>query len=465
MHKYLFGTTDKPPLSYKVNEEIVFTVRAKSNQAFIECRNIRWYIDTDDGQHLSGAGDIFPNKPLIVKTSLSKPGFARLTVRAFDKFGGLNPEFADLKNSAGAEIEKLDVSEPAPADYDEFWGEIEEKLANFTPELIEKKQIFDNVAEGFVSYDVKISTFVDTPASGVITMPKSGGPFNMQLAFIGYGISAAQSCCNDNLITAHFNAHGCENDCTNFELQNRYMNTLENYGFNEKENEDPKTTYWYKMMIRNLCAAKYVKTLDEWNKKYLECMGGSQGALQAVTVAAHDKDVSFLEIAIPWFCNLTAERNGLIGGWRPKAQNGVLYYDTVYQAKNVKCPVRITAYLGDCICPASTVTTLYNNFKTNKQLTFFQGGDHCPRPEEIEKYVFQYNPENATGEFKKGIWRHYQGEEFELLGTATDKETSQEVVIYKSAAGGDEVFVEPAYLWNELVLDGDKRVKRVEFVR
>ena len=83
------------------------------------------------------------------------------------------------------------------------------------------------------------------------------------------------------------------------------------------------------MMIRDLCAVKWAKTLEKWDKTNLISFGGSQGAFQATTVAAHDKDVTYLDIFIPWFCNLNAENNGYLKGWRPIAQEGLEYFDTV----------------------------------------------------------------------------------------------------------------------------------------
>ena len=464
MHKYFVATTNKPALSYKVGEEIEITVKAIFKHTPIECKNVRWQLWGDDKQYMSGTCNITPSQPLVIKTSLSKPGFLKVHVKAFTDDNGESADIREYFCSAGAEVEKLEVSEPKPDNYDAFWQEIENKLANFTPEIIEKKQIFDNVPEGYVCYDVKISTFVDTPASGYITMPKEGKDFNITITFNGYGISCANAYYGKNTILAHFNAHGFENGVSRFEINNRYLPTLNNYGFNEEENKNPLTTYWYKMMVRNLCGLKYLKSLDQWNKKFIKASGGSQGALQATTVAAHDKDVSYLEIFIPWFCNLTAEKYGAVGGWRPKPEEGVKYFDTVYQAQNVTCPVNIEGYLGDYTCPPSTITTLYNAFKSNyKSLTFYQGGTHLDRPEDRERHILRYDPQFPDGQLKKGIYRHFKGDKYELLTTGIDSETLLETVVYKSVDTG-EVWVRPAYMWNDMFPVDDKLVKRFELI-
>jgi cephalosporin-C deacetylase-like acetyl esterase len=148
-------------------------------------------------------------------------------------------------------------------------------------------------------------------------------------------------------------------------------------------------TYWRGMMIRNLIALKYLKTLPEWNGKDIISFGGSQGALQAVTVAAHDRDVTELIAHIPWFCNIKADTCGYLKGWRPDFAEGLRYFDTVVQGMKVKCPVTIYARLGDFVCPPASVMALYNSITSEKKIEFMQGGTHSYIPPEPEYFVYE----------------------------------------------------------------------------
>ena len=66
--------------------------------------------------------------------------------------------------------------------------------------------------------------------------------------------------------------------------------------------------------------------------------------------------------------------------------------------------------------------------------------------------------------FRKGIYRHYKGNLYELISTATHSETLEKMVVYKALYGDGEVWVRPASMWNEEVeLDG-RRVLRFEYV-
>lgn len=63
---------------------------------------------------------------------------------------------------------------------------------------------------------------------------------------------------------------------------------------------------------------------------------------------------------------------------------------------------------------------------------------------------------------EKGIYRHFKGNKYEVLGTAKHSETLEEMVIYKALYGNHDIWVRPVSMWDEVVeLDG-KKVKRFE---
>lgn len=65
---------------------------------------------------------------------------------------------------------------------------------------------------------------------------------------------------------------------------------------------------------------------------------------------------------------------------------------------------------------------------------------------------------------KNGIYRHYKGNLYEVIGIAKHSETLEEMVVYKALYGEGEIWVRPAKMWNELVFVDNKQVKRFEFV-
>lgn len=67
-------------------------------------------------------------------------------------------------------------------------------------------------------------------------------------------------------------------------------------------------------------------------------------------------------------------------------------------------------------------------------------------------------------EFKKGIYEHYKGNRYELLYVANHSETMEKMVVYKALYGEGEIWVRPAYMWNETVNVNGKAVERFKLV-
>ena len=66
--------------------------------------------------------------------------------------------------------------------------------------------------------------------------------------------------------------------------------------------------------------------------------------------------------------------------------------------------------------------------------------------------------------FKKGIYEHYKGNRYELIGIANHSETLEKMVVYKALYGDGELWVRPASMWNEDVeVDGTVQ-KRFKYV-
>lgn len=66
---------------------------------------------------------------------------------------------------------------------------------------------------------------------------------------------------------------------------------------------------------------------------------------------------------------------------------------------------------------------------------------------------------------KKGIYRHYKGNEYELIDVAIHSETLEEMVVYRALYGEQKLWVRPAYMWEEEVEVDGKKVKRFEFLK
>ncbi len=388
MAKYFKCFTDKNPVSYALGEEITFTVFARDDGKNIKCKRVEWTLRGDDGGRVNGVADIDKEKPLTVKYTLKRAGFVHLNCVATDENGQKIEDFEPLDSSAGANVLDLTYSDTVPEDFHDYWAEIEKTVKDFEIEVLDLRE--ENIREGFKTYEVKIKAPVGRPASGYVSIPLKEGKFPIRISFLGYGIHPAYYEFNENMICACFNAHGFENNKPEEELIKIYGGELSDYGFSKEENASNMTTYFRNMMIRNLIGLKYTKSLTEWNKKGILSVGGSQGALQAITVAAHDSDVTEVIAYKPWFCDLNSVNKGYLGGWRPDFAEGLRYFDTVAQGIQLKCPISIECYLGDYCCPPKTVMALYNSVKSDKKIKFVQSARHSYFPPENEEVAADF---------------------------------------------------------------------------
>ena len=381
MTKYFKCFTDKNPVSYKLGEEIIFTVFAREDGKNINCESLKWELRADDGGSMKGTATITEQNPLVVKYTLKRAGFVHLNCEAVLENGEKDESFEPLDSSAGANVLDLTYSDNLPEDFGEYWDGIEKIVADFETEVVYLKEAEGQ--EGYRAYEVRIKTPSGRPASGYVTIPLKSGKYPIRISFLGYGLHAASYVYKENMICGCFNAHGFENDAWD-QIEKKYGQELKFYGFNNEENASNMTTYFRNMMIRNLIALKYLKSLPEWNKKDVISSGGSQGALQAITVAAHDKDVTEVYADRPWLCDLNSSNKGYIRGWRPDFAEGLRYFDTVAQGMHLECPITIMCHLGDYTCPPKTVMTLYNSVKTEKKISFIQSARHSYFPPEDE---------------------------------------------------------------------------------
>lgn len=64
---------------------------------------------------------------------------------------------------------------------------------------------------------------------------------------------------------------------------------------------------------------------------------------------------------------------------------------------------------------------------------------------------------SSADEIKPGRYRHFKGNEYEVLYIAKHSETMEDMVVYRALYGEGGVWVRPASMWNEIVeRDGQK---------
>ena len=67
-------------------------------------------------------------------------------------------------------------------------------------------------------------------------------------------------------------------------------------------------------------------------------------------------------------------------------------------------------------------------------------------------------------DIKIGKYRHFKGNEYEVVGIAKNSETLEEMVVYRALYGDGGLWIRPASMWNETVERDGKVFKRFEFI-
>ena len=67
-------------------------------------------------------------------------------------------------------------------------------------------------------------------------------------------------------------------------------------------------------------------------------------------------------------------------------------------------------------------------------------------------------------EIKIGKYRHFKGNEYEVIALAKYSETQEEMVVYRALYGDNQVWVRPAAMWTETIERDGKTYKRFTFI-
>ncbi|WP_288527455.1 DUF1653 domain-containing protein [uncultured Eubacterium sp.] len=65
---------------------------------------------------------------------------------------------------------------------------------------------------------------------------------------------------------------------------------------------------------------------------------------------------------------------------------------------------------------------------------------------------------------KLGKYRHFKGNEYEVIAIAKHSETLEETVVYKALYGDGDIWVRPAKMWDETIERDGKTFKRFEYI-
>jgi hypothetical protein len=65
---------------------------------------------------------------------------------------------------------------------------------------------------------------------------------------------------------------------------------------------------------------------------------------------------------------------------------------------------------------------------------------------------------------KQGKYRHYKGNDYEVIGVARHSETEEELVVYRPLYGKRGLWVRPLTMFNEMVERNGQQISRFKYI-
>lgn len=72
--------------------------------------------------------------------------------------------------------------------------------------------------------------------------------------------------------------------------------------------------------------------------------------------------------------------------------------------------------------------------------------------------------EGKISMIKPGKYKHFKGNEYEVIGIANHSETMEEMVVYRALYGEQGLWVRPASMWNETVERDGRTYQRFTYI-
>lgn len=378
----VYVTPDHADAIYKAGETIRWTVDwQKPGDVPAAVR----YTLKSGGQKEITSGELkFEGKTAHFEARLDEPNTLLATV-SWDGGGPGKQSFG------GAVVEPFKIQPAAaePSDFQSFWdGKLAElrKIAP-NPRLVEGESGNPDVKYAKLTLDningTKVQGQVARPASGekfpAVLVLQYAGVYPLQK---GWAVDRAK----DGWLAVNIEAHDIRIDGPPDYYAKLNNGELQNYW--KIGNTSRETSYYLRMYLGVVQAIEYIKTRPDWDGKTIVLMGGSQGGQQALVGAGLCPDVvtaalPFVPAASDNWAESIGRHSGFPFWWNQvdnRDANAVRetskYFDPVYFARRVRCPVLTGTGLKDDLAPPSSVLAVYNQITAPKEIVILAKAGH-----------------------------------------------------------------------------------------
>lgn len=382
-------TPDRKDGLYASGDTVTWTIDvadAKTDRATLEKLD---YTVKKDGDGVVGKGQIdLAAGPATVTGTRAEPGALVLSIT---KPGGNGLPIG--VGGAMYDWQKVRLSQPAPADFDQFWSEKLKELAAVPANpVLQKVDVPD--ANGVEYYKVTLDNIRGTHVQGQLARPVAGEKFPAVLILQYAGVYPLKK---DEVINRaakgwlalNISAHDLPIDEPEDFYKQKKDGDLKNYVY--MGSEDREKSYFLRMLLGCVRAAEYLASRPDWDGRTLIVTGASQGGLQSLATAALFPKVTGLMVNVPAGCDVYGPKSTparafgwpyWLSNWGPKDRDPAKvsdtagYFDAAYFAERVKCPSLISVGLIDDTSRPYGVIAASNAIQAPKELLILARSNH-----------------------------------------------------------------------------------------
>ena len=379
------ASCDKPKCVYALGEEATFTLEVTTAPGVRATAGELTLVMDDFGttQFASNVVDLAQENPIVVKGTLQKPGFLR--VRLFGDIGNKTSFAPSFGWSAAFAPERIVQKRACPDDFDAFWqGAIAklEKEVPLDPQVVKDEarsasdRDFDWYRASFATFGGRVHGWLSKPkyasadrkVRALVQVPGAG---------FGYWSQNGERVARTATLFLTVFPFAPDTDLAKNRplFDGMVKEAKEKWqadGYPQSGITGSREDGWYYRYIVGINrAVDWFARQDYVDTRSFTYSGTSQGGGFGLILMALNRHFTRGLVYVPALTGHYASEDGHQNGWpnftgtaaeagRAAAVANAAYYDGVYFARRVTCPVRFVVGFADQICAPHAVYAAYN---------------------------------------------------------------------------------------------------------
>ena len=345
--------------------------------------------------------------PVVLSASLSTPGFLHCDARS---------RGVVARYGVAVAPEKIRYARKAPADFKKFW---ESALAESKRLPLDLQIKAINPDKGYDSYVMSCANVNGKRAYALYACPKNvkgkvplqvmfgGGEAYYSKAIVPGGAKSAKSRFKQDMAVLFLHLPPYEPQDTWSKAREFHKEFLKKLGLRRYilvGMDDPKKFYGYSAILGCLRLLESVAKRPEIDREKIVFHGASHGGMFGAYLS-YFFPFKAAFIGVPSNCEINAFLEGRYGStvreWKKYWKN-TEYYELVYFAPGIKCPVMVGVGFHDRSCPPTGVYSFYNTLPEGKKQIFNKiRNGHGDAPKEYSPATWKFLADHIAPQAKK----------------------------------------------------------------